>query len=153
MNQSTRTIKKYPNRRLYDTRESRYITLQDIGELVMRGETLKVLENKTGREITAATLLQALIEIDSLGDAPMSDKFLARVMQAQGRGLNHQIRRYLDLSLELAQAATSVPPYQGNGSGNGQEDANYRRWLEARDDIASAWTAPEELSSSTNTRS
>ena len=143
MNRLTRTIKKYPNRRLYDTQESRYITLNDIGKLVIQGESLRVLENKTGREITATTLLQALIELDSLGGAPMSDRFLARIMQAHGRGLDDLIRRYLDLSLDLVQPA----PGEQSAAGNGQTpvgEASYQRWLEARRNVISAWATQDD---------
>ena len=59
---TTRVIKKYPNRRLYDTEESRYITLADVKELVMIKVDFEVIDKKTGEDITRQILLQVISE-------------------------------------------------------------------------------------------
>jgi polyhydroxyalkanoate synthesis repressor PhaR len=56
------TVKKYSNRRLYDTSDSRYITLEDLAEKVKQGEDVRVVDAKTGEDLTAATLTQVIIE-------------------------------------------------------------------------------------------
>ncbi len=58
----TRLIRKYPNRRLYDTRDSRYVTLADIRLLVLDGEEVSVVERSSGADITPAILLQVIAE-------------------------------------------------------------------------------------------
>ena len=65
---STREIRKYPNRRLYDVLESRYITLQDLRELVVRRADFVVIEKRTRRDITSTVLLQALCEMHQEGE-------------------------------------------------------------------------------------
>ncbi len=56
------TVKKYSNRRLYDTSDSRYITLEDLAEKVRQGEDVRVVDAKTGEDLTAATLTQVIVE-------------------------------------------------------------------------------------------
>jgi polyhydroxyalkanoate synthesis repressor PhaR len=62
MNPSTIVIKKYPNRRLYDTSDSRYINLEDIGELVRKGKDVQVVDAQTGEDLTRVTLTQIIVD-------------------------------------------------------------------------------------------
>jgi polyhydroxyalkanoate synthesis repressor PhaR len=62
-----RIIKRYANRKLYDTRDSHYVTLAKVAELVRAGEDLQVIENGTQRDITAATMAQIIFEEERLG--------------------------------------------------------------------------------------
>ncbi|RLB58477.1 MAG: hypothetical protein DRI90_16700 [Deltaproteobacteria bacterium] len=66
----TRVIKRYSNRKLYDTKDSRYVTLQQIGEMVRRGEDVQIIDNKTKEDKTEVTL--ALIISEDLKDKPRS---------------------------------------------------------------------------------
>ena len=70
MSEPTRLIKKYPNRRLYDTKTSVYITLVDVKKLVVEGEEFQVVDAKTGEELTRSILLQIILEEEAAG-APM----------------------------------------------------------------------------------
>ncbi len=63
----TRLIKKYPNRRLYDTRTSSYITLVDVRDLVLEHEEFQVVDAKTGDDLTRSILLQIILEEESAG--------------------------------------------------------------------------------------
>jgi polyhydroxyalkanoate synthesis repressor PhaR len=65
-----RTLKKYPNRRLYDTRTSSYITLADVKQMVLGGEEFEVRDAKTGEDLTRSILLQIILEEES-GGVPM----------------------------------------------------------------------------------
>ena len=67
MSEQVRLIKKYPNRRLYDTKTSAYITLGDVKELVLKFEPFKVLDAKTGDDLTRSILLQIILEEESGG--------------------------------------------------------------------------------------
>ena len=78
-----RVIKKYPNRRLYDTEESRYITLADVRELVVDGVDFIVIDKKKGDDITRCILLQVICEREANGAAVLSIDFLSDVIRRQ----------------------------------------------------------------------
>src|SRR5438874_12086073 len=79
-----RTIKKYPNRRLYDTVESRYITLADIRRLVIERIDFVVVDKKTQGDITRSILLQVIAEQEHDGEPLMSRDFLSQVIRSYG---------------------------------------------------------------------
>lgn len=96
-----RIIKKYPNRRLYDTKESRYITLNDIRQLVIEEENFEVIDKKTDKNITRSILLHVIAEQDEHGDSVMSQDFLAQIIRAYSEQLPQFVRGYLEGSLCL----------------------------------------------------
>ena len=102
-----RTIKKYPNRRLYDTEESRYITLNDIRELVLDQVEFTVIDKKTGENITGCILLQVICEQEQNGDAILSEKFLTQVIRAYGNAASCVLADHLEESLVLFLAQQS----------------------------------------------
>jgi polyhydroxyalkanoate synthesis repressor PhaR len=89
-----RVIKKYPNRRLYDTEESRYITLADIKDLVMNKVDFEVIDKKSGEDITRTILLQVISEQEQHGDAIMTEDFLAQIIRAYGSVVPDFMARY-----------------------------------------------------------
>jgi polyhydroxyalkanoate synthesis repressor PhaR len=95
----TRVIKKYPNRRLYDTEESRYIKLADIRDLVINDLEFVVYDKKTGDDITRNILLQVISEQEQQGDPIMSAEFLAQVIKAHGTETPDFLARHLEQSL------------------------------------------------------
>ena len=96
-----RTIKKYPNRRLYDTVESRYITLADIRRLVIERIDLVVIDKKSQADITRAILLQVIAEQEHVGDPLMSRDFLLQVIRSYGAGIRSVMGNYLEQSAKL----------------------------------------------------
>ena len=96
-----RVIKKYPNRRLYDTRDSRYITLSDICRLVIERESFEVVDQKTGDTLTCGILLQVLAEQTQSGQSPISRDVLAQMIRVYHGKLPDALRAYLDSSLSL----------------------------------------------------
>lgn len=94
-----RTIKKYPNRRLYDTVESRYITLADIRRLVVERIDFVVIDKKSQTDITRAILLQVIAEQEHAGEALMSCDFLSQVIRSYGGPTRGVIGNYLEQSL------------------------------------------------------
>ena len=96
-----RTIKKYPNRRLYDTVESRYITLADIRRLVIERIDFVVIDKKSQEDITRSILLQVIAEQEHNGEPLMSRDFLSQVIRSYGAGLRTAMGSYLELSLKL----------------------------------------------------
>lgn len=97
----TRVIKKYPNRRLYDTEESRYITLADVRDLVVDGVDFVVIDKKSGGDITRAILLQVISEQEANGDAVMSRDFLSEIIRSYGNVMPDFVTSYLEQSMRL----------------------------------------------------
>lgn len=82
---AARVIRKYPNRRLYDTEDSRYITLTDIRDLVLNEVAFVVIDKKSGDDITRSILLQVISEQEQQGEAIMSEAFLSQIIRSRGR--------------------------------------------------------------------
>ena len=96
-----RVIKKYPNRRLYDTVESRYITLADIRRLVTDKVDFLVIDKKTQEDITRSILLQVIAEQEHTGDPMMSQDFLSQVIRSYGGTMQNMVGDYLEQSLSM----------------------------------------------------
>jgi polyhydroxyalkanoate synthesis repressor PhaR len=95
----TRVIKKYPNRRLYDTAISSYITLEDVKRLVLDGLTFHVIDARSGEDITRTILLQIISEQEEQGDPIFSTEVLAHIIRFYGDTLQGMIGRYLEQSM------------------------------------------------------
>lgn len=96
-----RVIKKYPNRRLYDTVESRYITLADIRRLVTTETEFVVIDKKTQEDITRLILLQVIAEQEHFGQPLMSQNFLCECIRCYGGANQNFLGDYLDRSVKL----------------------------------------------------
>jgi polyhydroxyalkanoate synthesis repressor PhaR len=96
-----RSIKKYPNRRLYDTVESRYITLDDIRQLVIQRIDFVVIDKKTQGDITRSILLQVIAEQEHGGEPLMSRDFLSQMIRSYGGAMRGMVGSYLEQSLKL----------------------------------------------------
>jgi polyhydroxyalkanoate synthesis repressor PhaR len=106
-----RTIKKYPNRRLYDTVESRYITLADIRRLVIEQVDFVVVDKKSQGDITRSILLQVIAEQEH-GDEPlMSRDFLSQVIRSYGVASRGLVGDRLEQSLR---GLAAQPPQRGS---------------------------------------
>lgn len=94
-----RIIKKYPNRRLYDTKHSTYITLFDIKGLVMTQELFVVLDAKTGEEITRSILMQIILEEESGGQPLFSTQSLMQMIRFYGNSLQGMMSPFLEQNI------------------------------------------------------
>jgi len=111
-----RIIKKYPNRRLYDTQTSSYITLADVKELVMAYEEFKVVDAKTTDDLTRSILLQIILEEESGGGPIFSCELLSHLirfygntMQAMlGKYLENNIKSFVDFQKQMAEQSRNV---------------------------------------------
>ena len=91
-----RLIKKYPNRRLYDTRTSAYITLADVKELVLNHEDFQVVDVKSGENLTRSVLLQIILE-EEAGGAPMfTSDLLSQMIRFYGNAMQGMMGKYLE---------------------------------------------------------
>jgi polyhydroxyalkanoate synthesis repressor PhaR len=101
MDENKRIIKKYPNRRLYDTVESKYITLADVRGLVLEGVEFCVKDQKTGEDITRSILLQIISEQEGCGEPIFSTDALTRIIRFYGDTVQGVAASFLEQSLSL----------------------------------------------------
>lgn len=96
-----RLIKKYPNRRLYDTEESRYVTLAEVKELVMRDVPFRVIDSQNEQDITRGILLQIIMEQESGGQPLFTASMLERFIRFYGDATQAAFSSFLEQSLDI----------------------------------------------------
>ncbi|MCX7556461.1 polyhydroxyalkanoate synthesis repressor PhaR [Xanthomonadaceae bacterium JHOS43] len=96
-----RVIKKYPNRRLYDTEISSYITLEDVRQLICDGEKFEVIDAKSGEDLTRTVLLQIIAEHEERGQPIFSTELLTQIIRFYGDALQGFMGNYLERSMQL----------------------------------------------------
>ena len=101
MAQTIRIIKKYPNRRLYDTEISSYITLEEVRQPVLDGETFEVRDAKSGEDLTRSVLLQIISEHEEKGQPMLSPQLLSQIIRFYGDSLQGFMGPYLERSLQV----------------------------------------------------
>ena len=95
-----RVLKKYPNRRLYDTRSSSYITLADVKEMVLKLEDFEVRDAKSGEDLTRSILLQIILDEESGGVPMFSSQMLAQMIRFYGHSMQGMMGAYLEKNLQ-----------------------------------------------------
>lgn len=144
-----RIIKKYPNRRLYDTEESRYITLADIKRLVVEKVDFVVVEKKSGKDITRSIMLQVISEQEQTGEPIMSRDFLSQIIRSYGGVMQGMVGGYLDQSLrlymgqqqQLRDRVKEVVGVDPVGMVAGIAQKNYQRWKALQEEIFRSFSA------------
>ena len=115
---SPRVIKKYPNRRLYDTQTSSYITLTDVKQLVLDNEEFTVVDAKSSEDLTRSILLQIILE-EEAGGAPMfTEAVLANIIRFYGHAaqgfmgtyLEKNVQAFTDIQTKLAEQSKTLSP-------------------------------------------
>ena len=97
-----RKIKKYPNRRLYDTSKSTYITLEDVKALVLGLERFVVVDSKTEEDLTRSILLQIIMEQEGDdGESVMTNEVLMSLIRFYGQPLRGEMSKYLESSVKV----------------------------------------------------
>jgi polyhydroxyalkanoate synthesis repressor PhaR len=100
MSETVRLIKKYPNRRLYDTKTSAYITLTDVKDLVLKFEVFKVVDAKTDEDLTRSILLQIILEEESGGVPLFSCELLSGFIRFYGSAMQGMLGKYLENNMK-----------------------------------------------------
>jgi polyhydroxyalkanoate synthesis repressor PhaR len=95
-----RLIKKYPNRRLYDTATSTYVTLLDVKRLVLEQQTFKVVDAKNGDDLTRSILLQIILDEESGGVPMFSSAMLSQIIRLYGHAMQGLMGRYLETTIQ-----------------------------------------------------
>jgi polyhydroxyalkanoate synthesis repressor PhaR len=143
-----RVIKKYPNRRLYDTVESRYITLVDVRRLVMDKVDFVVIDKKTQEDITRSILLQVIAEQEHTADPLMSQDFLSQCIRSYGGTMQSVVGSYLDQSMKLflsqqqqmRDRIKTSPVLDPLSAVANLTQQNYARWRSIQEDILRSFT-------------
>jgi len=141
-----RIIKKYPNRRLYDTERSKYITLDDVKKLVMEGIVFCVKDVKTEEDLTRSILLQIISEQEHNGEPLFSTQALTQLIRFYGKAYQNVIAEYLQNSIEIftnqqkefqekIQGTVSTNPFN---SMSDLTERNLKLWKEVQDNFFKA---------------
>ncbi|HEU4653238.1 MAG TPA: polyhydroxyalkanoate synthesis repressor PhaR [Steroidobacteraceae bacterium] len=141
-----RVIKKYPNRRLYDTVESRYITLADIRRLVTEGIEFVVIDKKSQEDITRSILLQVIAEQEHTGEPLMSQDFLSQIIRSYGSAMQSFVGSYLEQSLKMLSGQQQQMREQMRGMMGSEAydnlatltQKNIERWRSMQEDVLKA---------------
>ena len=91
-----RVIKKYANRRLYDSTGSRHVTLDDIRKMIVSGDKVKVIDDKSGEDLTRAVLLQVISEQEQFGTPVLSMELLESIIRFYGNPGQEMLTRYME---------------------------------------------------------
>jgi len=95
-----RDFKKYPNRRLYDIEESRYVTVEDLRKIVLSGESISVVDSKTNKDLTRIVLLQIISEQEGEGHEPiLTNRVLEQLVRFYGDPVQGVVSRYIEQSI------------------------------------------------------
>jgi polyhydroxyalkanoate synthesis repressor PhaR len=97
---ATRLIKKYPNRRLYDTQTSTYITLSDVKQLVLEQENFKVVDAKSSEDLTRQILLQIILEEEQGGVPMFTPPVLSQIIRSYGNAMQGMMGSYLEKNVQ-----------------------------------------------------
>ena len=95
-----RIIKKYANRRLYDGSQSKHVTLDDVRKLIIAGERIKVIDDKTQEDITRVILLQVIADQEQFGRPILSTPLLESLIRFYGNSLQSFLSAHLEKSVE-----------------------------------------------------
>ncbi|MCZ6616693.1 MAG: polyhydroxyalkanoate synthesis repressor PhaR [Gammaproteobacteria bacterium] len=95
-----RELKKYPNRRLYDLTESKYVTVEDVRKMILKGDSIKVEDSKDGKDITRSVLLQILADQESEGHEPvLTNRAIEQIIRFYGQDFGGVVSRYIEQSM------------------------------------------------------
>jgi len=136
-----RVIKKYPNRRLYDTVESRYITLADVRKLVVERIDFVVIDKKSQEDITRCILLQVIAELEQAAEPLMSRDFLSQIIRSHDAHFHDMIGSYLEQSFKLFASHQRDGRERSKSDGEQLQAAaflaqkNYQRWRSVQEEI------------------
>ena len=95
-----REFKKYPNRRLYDIEESKYVTVEDIRKIILKGESISVVDSKTEKDLTRTVLMQIISEQEGEGHEPiLTNRALEQMVRFYGDAMQSVVGKYIEQSI------------------------------------------------------
>ena len=114
MENQVRLIKKYPNRRLYDTKTSSYITLVDVKQMVLKQEAFQAVDAKSGEDLTRQILLQIILEEESSGEPMFTSDALSQMIRSYGNAMQGMMGGYLEKNINAFQEMQKSLQEQSN---------------------------------------
>lgn len=153
-----RLIKKYANRRLYDASQSKHITLDDIRQLIINGERIKVIEDKTNEDITRLILLQVIADQEQFGRPILSTPLLETLIRFYGNSMQGFLSTYLEQSVQTfmrqqeavqAQLARVMSSGPMGGAMSELTRQNLELWTKMQEAMLAAFSPPREPRAST----
>lgn len=111
----TITYVKYPNRRLYDTENSGYVTFPNLREKIMEGREIIVLDNKTKVDVTREVLISIIMEEEFIGGPPFTENLMRMIIQFYGNPLQGLLKNSLDQGQKMLTNIWSMASKQKNG--------------------------------------
>jgi len=128
---STKLIKRYGNRKLYDTEQSRYVTLEEISQMVRRGEEIRVVDNKTQEDLTAVTLTQIMLEEQKNKNNILPLSLCKNLIQEGGDRLSEWLHKSREsLSSMRIEAEEHITKFIEKGHGTKEESAQIlKEWF------------------------
>lgn len=130
MTSGTRLIKKYPNRRLYDTETSTYITLADVKQLVLENEPFQVVDAKSREDLTRSILLQIILEEEAGGKPLFSSQMLSQIIRFYGHAMQGMMGAYLEKTLSAFVEIQDSVSEQSRGMLEGNVPPSPEMWTQ-----------------------
>lgn len=130
MTASVRLIKKYPNRRLYDTQTSTYITLADVKQLVLDAENFQVVDAKAGTDLTRSILLQIILEEEAGGAPLFTAPMLSQIIRFYGHAMQGMMGAYLEKTMSAFVEIQNTMQEQSKGLYNDRNGQNPEMWTQ-----------------------
>jgi len=126
----TRVIKKYPNRRLYDTATSSYITLADVKKLVLDSTEFKVVDAKSGEDLTRSILLQIILDEEAAGAPMFSSDMLSNIIRFYGNAMQGMMKTFLEKNIQTFMQMQQRLQEQSRGAYNTNAMLTPDAWAE-----------------------
>ena|SRR5450432_2492950 len=145
-----RVIKKYANRRLYDSTGSRHVTLDDLRKMIVSGDKVKVIDDKSGEDLTRAVLLQVISEQEQFGTPVLSIELLESIIRFYGNPVQEMLTRYMEQSVgslvrqQQAMRAEMAKALEGPMAPIAEfARQNMEQWSKMQASMLSAFTPPK----------
>ncbi|QMT59010.1 polyhydroxyalkanoate synthesis regulator DNA-binding domain-containing protein [Legionella sp. PC997] len=125
----TRLIKKYKNRRLYDTETSQYITLEELQRYVVEGKQFKVEDSLTGNDITNSILLQIIVEMEAGSTQFLSSEILRQIIALANHPMHASLKQMIEQMFQAMEKPLQNNPYrQATETWNQQMQTMMQQW-------------------------
>jgi polyhydroxyalkanoate synthesis repressor PhaR len=142
---TTRVIKRYANRKLYDTLESRYVTLDQIAEMIRRGEEVKVIDNNSKDDLTSVTLAQIIFEEEKKQRSFLPLGALRNIIQSGGESLHDLVNQISESAERVGQIFHLKEDGEGEGEGAGEGAGEGEGEGEKKPVATSEWSDPVKM--------
>ena len=119
-----RVIKRYANRKLYDTQHSRYVTLDQISEMIREGDDVKIIDNKSKEDLTSVTLAQIIFEEEKKQKSFLPLQAMRNIIQTGGESINQLVSQAQHRIGEAQRKVTDILPNSGDSGGEGEGAAS-----------------------------